>query len=46
MKELIEEALEEGGVEGDRRNIYRILKENTGSKKVKNIVREKRTAIM
>ena len=29
MKELIEEALEEGGVEGDRRNIYRILKENT-----------------
>ena len=29
MKELIEEALEEGGVEGGRRNIYRILKENT-----------------
>ena len=34
MKELIEEALEEGGVEGGRRNIYRILKESTGSDKV------------
>ena len=33
MKELIEEALEEGGVEGAG-EIYRILKESMGSDKV------------